>query len=392
VNQKNSKRKILFVCHIASMSGAPLLLLEIIEAFKNKSPIPFSILIIKDGPLYNQFSTLGKTYRWHLKINEPAGLLRNRVRNLITRGVQKIYRIYILFRLRKVSLVFLNTMATGRIQKKLLFLRCKFICYVHELESSIHIVSDKEKLKTIVDNTSLFIACSGAVKQNLVSNHNIKNENVKVFNTAITKVIRDKNEYGHFVSSFKDEYKIPADAVIIGSAGTNEWRKGFDLFLPLVTVYFNLFPHSNVYFVWKGFNEQSANSYFDLYDYWRHKANNRIILLPHDDKGISTIACMDLHLLLSREDPYPLVVLEAASFAIPTICFSDSGGAVEFIEEDAGYSVPYGDLIKMAQKINEMATDNKSRIKIGIMAQQKLVLRHAQEKTMPEFINLLETV
>jgi glycosyltransferase involved in cell wall biosynthesis len=373
------------------MSGAPLLLLDIIEAFKKKSDIPFNILIIKDGPLLNQFNALGKTYLWQFKIKEPAGLLGNRIRNLVTRGAQGIYRLYILFRLRKVSLVFLNTIATGEIQKKLLFLQCKFICYVHELEASIHIVSTEEKLKTTVDNTNLFIACSGAVKKNLVNKHNINEGNVKVFNTSLNEVYREKSDYIQFINNFKKENNIPDDAVIIGSVGTNEWRKGFDLFLPLVTIYFNLFPDSNVYFVWKGFNEQSANSYFDLYDYKRHKANNRIILLPHDDRGINTIACMDLHLLLSREDPYPLVVLEAASFAIPTICFSDSGGAVEFIEEDAGCSVSYGDLIKMAQKLNEMATDNKSRIKMGIIAQQKLGVRHSRESRMPEFMELLES-
>jgi glycosyltransferase involved in cell wall biosynthesis len=386
---KRITRKILFVCHVASMSGAPLLLLEIIKSFKKQSKIPFSILIIKDGILMNQFKSLGKTYLWNCKLREPSGNLFNRSLNVCIKTKQKIYRLYILFRIRNTSLVFLNTMSNGHIQKALLFLKCKFICYVHELEAAIHIVSNKETLKVITENTNLFIACSNAVKENLITNHNIKKENIKVLNTSLTEVLRNKKDYSHFINSFKSINKIPADATIAGVAGTNEWRKGFDLFFPLINIYFNMFPDSNIYFVWKGFTA-NPSSFFDFYDYKKNNNNHRIFLLPHASDGIDTIACFDIHLLLSREDPYPLVVLEAASFGIPTICFSEAGGTPEFIEEDCGYCLPYGDLMQMAIKLRDLVQDTDLRNKMGLKAQEKVKARHASENAMPAFIELLE--
>jgi glycosyltransferase involved in cell wall biosynthesis len=49
-------------------------------------------------------------------------------------------------------------------------------------------------------------------------------------------------------------------------------------------------------------------------------------------------------LLPSREDPYPVVVLEAAAEKIPTVCFENSGGAPEFVCPDAGTVAPYLDV------------------------------------------------
>ncbi len=61
---------------------------------------------------------------------------------------------------------------------------------------------------------------------------------------------------------------------------------------------------------------------------------------------------IDILLLLSREDPYPLVTLEAANFSVPTICFKNAGGIQEFIEEfQCGISVDYLDLNAVTKSI-----------------------------------------
>jgi glycosyltransferase involved in cell wall biosynthesis len=45
---------------------------------------------------------------------------------------------------------------------------------------------------------------------------------------------------------------------------------------------------------------------------------------------------MDVFALTSREDPFPLVMLEAGSLGIPVVCFAGSGGTQEFVQDDAG--------------------------------------------------------
>ena len=67
----------------------------------------------------------------------------------------------------------------------------------------------------------------------------------------------------------------------------------------------------------------------------------------------------DLLALTSREDPYPLVVIEAALIGIPAVCFNRSGGMVEFIGEDAGTVVPEGSVEQFAEAIIELKTNPK---------------------------------
>lgn len=388
---KEEHQKILFVSHKANRSGAPLLLLEIIKEFKKQSKIPFHILVMEDGDLTNEFKLLGKTYVWnnHKTLN-PTSLF-SIPKNLVSRLYTTARSAFILFHLRNTSLVFLNTISNGHIHKKLLFLKSKFICYVHELQAAIHITTNPQSLQIVLNNTDLFIACSEAVKNNLVVNHAVSKDIIKAMPTSLPVVYRNKNDYADVVSNFKLKNVVHTDAIVIGVVASNEWRKGFDLFFSLVLIYSNLFPDSNVVFVWKGLNMNTASSFFDLYDNKNIKQTKQILLLSHGADSIENMACFDIHLLLSREDPYPLVVLEAASLGIPTICFLGAGGSPEFIEDDCGYCVPYGDLIKMATSINELVLDDELRNKMGLKAQEKVKARHAHETAMPPFISILES-
>ena len=74
-------------------------------------------------------------------------------------------------------------------------------------------------------------------------------------------------------------------------------------------------------------------------------------LLPADNDQETFYKNTDVLFLSSREDPYPLVVLEAAAFAKPAICFKDAGGAPEFVLQDAGIIVPYLDILAVANAL-----------------------------------------
>lgn len=372
---------VLFVSHTADRNGAPLILLGIIKEFKKQSNLPFRVLIMKDGELAADFEALGETYTWEKQPGERRGFLQK-----IAGAIRKRY---ILFCCRDTTIAFLNTITNGHIQEKLLPLKCRFITYVHELETVIRRGTNPHTLNIVLKNTDFFLAGSEAVKRNLVSNHQADRDSIKVVYSSMPEVARAKAYHADFIESFKSKNNIPADAIIIGVAGTSEWRKGFDLFFPLIRIYFSLYPDSNVYFAWKGFKNDSRTAFFELFDYEKLERRDRTLLIPHGNDSIEQMACFDIHLLLSREDPYPLVVLEAASFGIPTVCFADAGGSPEFIEQDCGFCVPYGDLIKMAQRLHELSGSSPLRNKMGLAAQNKVKTRHDQKDAAAEVIDVM---
>src|SRR5690606_13273171 len=87
-------------------------------------------------------------------------------------------------------------------------------------------------------------------------------------------------------------------------------------------------------------------------------------------------------LLSSREDPYPLVVLEAALQEIPVVCFEDAGGAPELIEADAGFVVPFLDINAASDAVIQLILDPGLRQIMGGKGRRKVLERHNTDKSI----------
>ena len=72
--------------------------------------------------------------------------------------------------------------------------------------------------------------------------------------------------------------------------------------------------------------------------------------------------------MCSREDPFPLVNIEAGIFGTPIIGFADSGGTEELLKDEAGILVPYGDYRAMAKNIIELKknVDKRNLFRLNI--------------------------
>jgi len=94
--------------------------------------------------------------------------------------------------------------------------------------------------------------------------------------------------------------------------------------------------------------------------------------------------------LVSREDPFPLVCLEAASLGKPIVCFDKAGGMPEFVEDDCGFIVPYLDTEAMAEKIIELIKNPELRQRLGERARKKVKERFDVEVQAPKIFSLIQ--
>src|SRR5207247_2503806 len=94
----------------------------------------------------------------------------------------------------------------------------------------------------------------------------------------------------------------------------------------------------------------------------------------------------DVFVVPSREDPFPLVALEAAQYGLPVACFAGSGGTPELVEEDAGAVVPAGDVDAMADRIVAMLDDGTRRRALGARAREKILSRFTTARTAPQIL------
>jgi glycosyltransferase involved in cell wall biosynthesis len=84
----------------------------------------------------------------------------------------------------------------------------------------------------------------------------------------------------------------------------------------------------------------------------------------------------DLFLLTSREDPFPLVALEAADCGLPVLCFDGAGAMPGFVQGDAGYVIAFEDVQAMAEKVVFLGDHSEERLRMGGVAQQRVKERH----------------
>ncbi len=110
------------------------------------------------------------------------------------------------------------------------------------------------------------------------------------------------------------------------------------------------------------------------------------------ENPVELLVAGDLFLLPSREDPFPLVCLEAASCDLPTVCFAGVGGMPDFVEDDAGIVVPKEDLVAMTDAVERLISDPVRRRALGARAHRKLLERHTTDVAAPEIFHVIRSV
>jgi glycosyltransferase involved in cell wall biosynthesis len=116
-----------------------------------------------------------------------------------------------------------------------------------------------------------------------------------------------------------------------------------------------------------------------------------IIFTDATSDPASYFQAFDAFALTSREDPFPLVALEAAALKKPIICFENSGGIPELIEHQGGTVVPYLDIKSFADQIIKWASDRNAASTIGEAAYQE-VQRYDVKNAAPQVLEIISSV
>ena len=306
--------KVLFISHDASRTGAPMLLLNFLRWFKENTDIPFEILLGRGGELEQDFAALAPTSVFYKGGEHPETIQRHNILRRITRrlGINEPgARIRHKLAGADIGLIYSNTSTNGNILQALSWLKCPVISHIHELNYSLDFHSDK--FDYVKERTTHFIACSQAVKDNLVNRYNISPDDVSVIYEFIPFAAAPQH-------LLRRELNLPEDSFIVGSAGTRHWRKGPDLFIQLACRVRSKLD-APIHFVWLGGGDKEQRNAVDR-DIAKTGLGTSVHLLDAKPNPLDYFVDFDLFALTSREDPYPLVSLEAASLGKPILCLS----------------------------------------------------------------------
>jgi glycosyltransferase involved in cell wall biosynthesis len=375
-------RRVLFISHDASRTGAPILLLHLLGWLKSRTSLGFEILLGEDGELRSEFEALAPVSvvgRWRSGW-APADL------------ASRVRRRRLLARLRTAGwgAIYANTIANGETLDALGPGRCPVICHVHELETMIGF-HGSANFDAVKRHTHRYIACSDAVKTNLVKRHQIDPATIDVIREFIPLRHEAVDVSAQSRDRIRHELGIPAGALVVGASGTTDWRKGPDLFIQLARAVHRKRAALPVHFVWIGGAPRGTYRFEELqHDVRAIQMEDRIHFIGARADALACFATFDLFALVSREDPFPLVCLEAASLHKPIVCFEGAGGEQEFVEQDCGFVVPYLDIAAMADRVLTLLESEQLRRDCGDRAAEKLRCRHDISVAAPKILSIIE--
>jgi glycosyltransferase involved in cell wall biosynthesis len=383
-------KPILFIGHAADVTGAPIILLHFLRWFKTHSQLPFQVLLKRGGPLEHEFRALAPVM---VLSHGLGGMAGRRLRWLGWDALIDYLERPILarrFAAGQFGLIYSNTVANGGLLNALAQLNAPVISHVHELQAVINSRDiGPRQFNLVKTHTDHFIAVSQAVKENLVRVHAIPADRVTLAHEFIPSQPIGSELRLRLYAGLRSRLGLPANALIVGGGGTTSWRKAPDLFVNVAQRIRDQLPNMPVYFVWIGGHNRG----------WRFYPLHRKIAAAHLASAIRFLgtqanpldffAGYDVLALTSREDPFPLVMLEAASVGTPIACFDGAGGAKEFVEDDSGRVVPYLDTEAMASAIVVMLKSPELRQKLGAQAQLKVAARHTLEHTAPRILDVI---
>lgn len=361
---------ILFISHNANRAGAQLLLLRFLNWLKSNHPdIKFTILLGGNGDLQSDFNQLADTF-----------IFNTGKKNIFNKIVKKVQQLFLFRRLksRKFDLIYSNTVANGFILEKINLMKIPVITHIHEMEYWINAFGGYN-FNLVVNNSTRYIAASDAVKRVLV-NRGVSNSKIDVVNEHIEN---QKPE----TSSLHKLLELPKDAIIIASSGAEDFRKGKDLFLSVAVSVLEK-ANKEVHFVWIG-GKTNSQLIFDL---GKLKYADRIHFIEHIPNANKYFSDFYLFLMLSRDDPFPVVNLEAGRNGVPIICFKGSGGTEELIDYDKDSIISYLDIVSLTDRVLFFIKNPLERNRLGKQLQTKIEENYTIDKIGNQLVEIIKKV
>jgi glycosyltransferase involved in cell wall biosynthesis len=356
-NRSSQQKPLLFVGHDGIQAGSEIVLLEIIKWFYNHTRRKLKVLLLSPGPVANMYAEFADVYVLpEYKVDDAKALS-----TFISEDFEFCY---------------INTVVAGLLFDFLethnISLDCDLVAHIHEMEKVI--AENINSFENLKKHCNHFISASPATTKTLIETHELLETDITTVPAFIKIVDPDLANLDTLKNKMREEFSIPKDALVVGGCGTLYWRKGPDIFLESAR---QVLQNSNdeIHFVWIGPGpdlDELVNSLTEEEASYIHFVGGRT-------DANEAIAVADIFYMSSREDPFPLVVMESAQHCIPTICFTEATGIIEFVKDDAGICIDLIDANKGADAILMLAEQRDLITEMGRVARDRVTSNYTSE-------------
>ncbi len=364
-----------FVSHDAARAGSQLLLLEIVRHIEERGEFEPIVILLGGGELESDF---GKVARCCTVSSEtPKHGSFEQSLNAICDEVRAMDPAYAICA-SAVSAAAAQALTDRGIT---------VLTLINELVTSMEAAYGPEKVLQSVQASERCVCVSEFSRRAMIDAFDLPEDKVSVVYPGYLPH-RSTPNTTKAAAKFRKKYNIPQDAKLVLGCGTVHPRKGPDLFIRLASSYLSSTGSRDTYFVWIGSGDP-ADVRWAQHDVEGAGISDRCLFVGQLPEVGSAFEASDIFALTSREDPFPLVGLEALSRGVPMLAFEGAGGAPEVIESDAGAVVPYLDVDAMRSALAKLLDDPDAHASASRVAREKAESRHAFDHYLDDLLELV---
>ena len=337
--------RLLLVGHDAFPAGAQLLLLNLVRTLRAAQGVDVAVLLLNDGALLADYQAAAPT-----TVLQSGNDLAFQVKALAAQG----YRTAIV-----------NTAAAASAVPYLAEAGVACTQLIHELPRLLRERNLVEPARVAAALAYRVVFAAPTIRDRFAELAPLRESHAVILPQGLYRPVdatdRDRR---------RAELGVPRDATLAIGIGYGDLRKGFDLFMQAWRVAQG--GDRRIHFLWVGAIDPVVHSYIGA-EMAVAEARGTFHHIPYTPDGGDWLVAGDIHLLTSREDPLPTVVMEAMSAGLPTIAFEEGGGTPDLLREhQAGESVPLGDVAALVTRLRALTARPRS-------SARRTLARHARE-------------
>jgi glycosyltransferase involved in cell wall biosynthesis len=344
---KPGRRKMYFVTHSAGRTGAPLILLRIVEAFAAANDLDCIVFCESGGPLLHEL----RRHAWVIDCSK-----------FWTDRESAVEAIEGTIAAPLPAAALCNSANTNWFAAYFKRRGLRVVSLVHEYVRMF----EEGFLLRLYESSDAVVFPSDAVREVALERHPGIASKSSVMGQGLLWDSCGPLSREECRRRVLEELGLPSGCFLVASCGSVDQRKGADLFLS-VAQHAEIRNDPRIQFVWVGGGKYADGTalYWSAWDLERSSPPANAHFIGERASAAAYLRAADVFLLTSRLDPFPCVVHEAMSAEVPVIAFSGSGGAAQALRHGGGVLVRYRDLDAMAHAILDLKRDEERRARIG---------------------------
>lgn len=343
----SGRETILVIGHELTRTGAPLALHGLVERLAREPEVELRMLALTGGPL-------GAAANVPLLVWDA----------LPCDGTEAWQLLGDMATARRPDLVICNTVLTSPLAGLFAARGVPVLALVYELSTSIELFFGHVTIDRMMAAASAVVLPSHFAARELAERFALDRRKLTVIPTGCRIAERPPVDRGSARRAVAERFNLDPDAPLVVGCGTLSMRKGCDLFVQLAQQLGGAASHAQ--FMWIGEGDPAVLNWCQ-HDVGRLGMAGRVHFVGPVDEPADALVAADVFVLPSREDPFPLVVVEALRCGVPVVAFDGAGGAPEAIG-DAGRVVPYLDVAAMAAAVDAILGDPARRAALAAQA------------------------